>query len=184
MCISKKVSSVTGAAEDNICSCCYILSSHLWILWLRLQLFPRLQRSSSTHVSKGSKTKPNHIQYILPRLSGEDIVNLVQWIVSVVELMQPLEHGWPPGAVTSQALHTFTLQGQIPVTEPGDRDTRGPWQLVAWGGKSLFEWYDYIEGKSRGEVRMQTWSCPALRVILGMRRGVLCRRGSTERWGK
>lgn len=25
----------------------------------------------------------------------------------------------PLGAVTSQALHSFTLQGQIPVTEPG-----------------------------------------------------------------
>lgn len=31
---------------------------------------------------------------------------------------------WPLGPVTSQALHSFTLQGQIPVTEPGGQRQR------------------------------------------------------------
>ncbi len=38
-----------------------------------------------------------------------------------------LESSWPLGAVTSQALRSFTLQGQIPVTEPGGQRQRwGP----------------------------------------------------------
>lgn len=75
---------------------------------------------------------------------------------------------WPLGAVTSQALHTFTLQGQIPVTEPGgQRQTWAPDTLLPEEGNYCFSdmtIHKFIENPRK--LQMQTWSCPAPYVIL------------------
>lgn len=71
---------------------------------------------------------------------------------------------WPLGAVTSQALHTFTLQGQIPVTEPGGQKptwTPAPHHLRK-----------KIKALSRHLVlkcKIQTWRCPSSGCPLQMR---------------
>lgn len=37
---------------------------------------------------------------------------------------------WPLGSVTSQTLHSFILQGQIPVTEPGGQKRQACWVVL------------------------------------------------------
>lgn len=64
--------------------------------------------------------------------------------------------GWavcPLGAVTSQALHSFILQGQIPVTEPGRQRQNGPCRLPTRG-------FSAFRLKSH-QTKKQTWSRPA-----------------------
>lgn len=77
--------------------------------------------------------------------------------------------GWavcPLGAVTSQALHSFILQGQIPVTEPGRQRQNGPCRLPT-RGFSAFGWKSH-------KTKKQTWSrpgSPSAQVFISRRIG-------------
>lgn len=103
---------------------------------------------SLSATGRGGEPLGSHWFLLSPSSLKTCTVNTSTWVVGAASRIWrqwpegERAFGWavcPLGAVTSQALHSFILQGQIPVTEPGRQRRNGPCRLPSWGF-SEFGW--------------------------------------------
>lgn len=153
-----------------------------WHLYPRCVIFFLANLSSFTTVTKVYRQleeEENRLAAVGFLLSSSSLktctVNTSTWVVGAAGHIWrqwpegERTFGWavcPLGAVTSQALHSFILQGQIPVTEPGRQRRNGPCRLPSWGLSEL-EWRSHETKRAN----LKSFSVPSAQVAISRQVG-------------